>query len=355
MSLVVNEVRIGPGSFEERQPSALAICDGLLRFLPKQNLKPEATGFRGYNWSPVASFNVGDSKLTLGEFIESSEEGNVQIFRSSGIIWMTGELLDLSDWSSKLMNALGLFALLLDQPIHARRVSDGLDSKRTDLHVSWPETDMPPKTFPLATFEQIGESALESVFERWNDLNQRSPELTDRLIDFQAHRNQLTHPDRILLLTRSLETFHVIHDQFESVHRSPEEHNVVVDAVRAACQSPELDDHADWITNSIKQANRRSFGDQMRDVLEFLGEEIQETCSISEPDRFVAAVRDTRNFFTHPSNERPKMVPEPRGLVVLTNQLWFVLRACVLIELGFSRTDVSKALTNNARRHYVLS
>ena len=78
-------------------------------------------------------------------------------------------------------------------------------------------------------------------------------------------------------------------------------------------------------------------------------------CGIPEDrEEFARAVRDTRNFFTHLPSDRPARVPDGRGLVVLHHRLWFLLRACLLRDMGFEVPEVVELLAAAGQRHYLI-
>ena len=53
--------------------------------------------------------------------------------------------------------------------------------------------------------------------------------------------------------------------------------------------------------------------------------------------------------------KKPMTIPEGRELIVLDHQLWFVVRACALVELGFDAPAVSAALELSSQRHCLVA
>jgi hypothetical protein len=65
-------------------------------------------------------------------------------------------------------------------------------------------------------------------------------------------------------------------------------------------------------------------------------------------------MRDTRNYFTHPSGDGAQKAPEGRELVVLQHRAWFLLRACILREMGLSEAEIAERLFAASQSHYLI-
>jgi hypothetical protein len=87
----------------------------------------------------------------------------------------------------------------------------------------------------------------------------------------------------------------------------------------------------------LRGSNRRSLLEQLMAVVASFDDEVPRRCGIPEDtEDFARSVRDNRNYYTHPTSDRPTRVAAGGQLLVLEHRLWFLVRACLFRELGFS-------------------
>ncbi|MGE0068026.1 MAG: HEPN domain-containing protein, partial [Solirubrobacterales bacterium] len=111
----------------------------------------------------------------------------------------------------------------------------------------------------------------------------------------------------------------------------------------------------EWIERNLLNSNRASLLDQVRRVLDSFGGEVLRFCGIPEDrEEFAKTVRDTRNYFTHFSSDRPARVPDGKALIVLQHRVWFLLRACLLRDMGFEEPEIVELLGDAGQRYYLI-
>jgi hypothetical protein len=80
---------------------------------------------------------------------------------------------------------------------------------------------------------------------------------------------------------------------------------------------------------------------------------------IRNPETWAKAVTDTRNYYTHYSDYLQSKAAHGFDVVIMTKQLWWVVRACLLREMGFDNAksielfsfDNEQAWLVNQQRH----
>jgi hypothetical protein len=113
-------------------------------------------------------------------------------------------------------------------------------------------------------------------------------------------------------------------------------------------------DHGKWIRASLQNSNRASLLNQIEAILDSFEKDVLACCGLGSEERgFAQTLRDARNYFTHPSSEARK-TPEGRDLIVLQHRAWFLLRACILRELGLSEEQIAERLFAASQSHYLV-
>lgn len=269
-------------------------------------------------------------------------------------IVLTGPFKTLEDWKDFVMPALSLLSFCLDEPLSPERIHTMDGSRLVDLHLRWRENSAPSRPASLMTLDTVRER-FSQVAETWGRLQLEAPELMWSLIEYQLRRNARTIGDQFLLVARCLELYFSYSDRFESVMRPVEEHRQLVAEVMEGMSQQLREREGEWIEKVLLGTNRASLLDQMRRILDSFGGEVLRFCGVPDDrEEFARTVRDTRNFFTHLPSDRPARVPEGRDLIVLQHRLWFLLRACLLRDMGFEEPEVVQILAGAGQTYYLI-
>jgi hypothetical protein len=354
LELLVNTAFVGSEDPHEVYGQATLCSKALLEFLDGRQIEPKAVPSRGEARSKrFTATSYSDWRLVLEEsaaLTGVSESSATLEWQAE--IRLEGEPRTLEAWGTELHTALELFAFLVDRPLDTRRVVAYDGTRTTDLYASWSERSAPDRTQPMFTMRQVDDDQLDRAVSSWADLSSSAPDLMVYVGQFQLFRDQLSLSDKLLTLARAVEQYHRYATRLASAIRPKEKHAAILRQLEARLDQPLRDEHGDWILRVLGNSNRKPLRGQVVDLLNDLGSDVQAACEIKDVDQFAGEVTRIRNAFTHPSGDGAH--PEPRELLVVVNRLWFVIRACVLIELGFHRDDIAKALRRSGRRHYLL-
>lgn len=351
LELVVNAVLIGSDDASQQYPEGVLRCAGLVRFLDGLELSPSDVT-SGKVHAERARATGEDWAITLAESIQMDQTASELSIRWRGELAAHSESKTAPDWGRTLTQTLHLFSFLGDSALCPDQICAVDGPRRVDYYASWPEPKEYGQAVPLVTLAHVGDQ-FGDIVANWRRLRTDAEDLLYYLAEFQLHRERLTLRDSLLVLVRCLELYHAHGRRFTSTNLSKEKHRALVKQIAEALPS-ELAENLPWIKNAVTEANRKRLADQIKDVLTHLGAEIVARCRVDDAALFASTAAKARNRFTHPAGKEPKGIPEGRDLVVFTNRLWFVVRACVLLELGLSREDVAAALQRSAQRHYLL-
>jgi hypothetical protein len=140
-----------------------------------------------------------------------------------------------------------------------------------------------------------------------------------------------------LFLAHALELYHQLN--FNGAYQDTAVFSARLDKIATG-----VPDEAEWLRQRLAGANRKTLADRLTELLvvktSLLGN------FISDPDQFVARIKDTRNYYTHydASLHRKGRVAEGVDLLKLTNQMRAVLETCFLEDLGAPASAIKKVL-----------
>ncbi|MGH3427757.1 MAG: HEPN domain-containing protein [Mycobacteriales bacterium] len=350
----INQAIVGTGEANEEHVQASAENAGLLNFFVSAQISQEQAATNSSVDVGRITAEFGKFELTVSEVTSREVDSTKLTADWSGRISLEGDALTLTDWTDLLVKALGLFSFCIDRPLIPERIFAPRSKGEIELHVGWRETAAPLSTVPLLT-EQTLMTPITVVTEGWWALWQNAPHLLNHVNAFQLRRENLTLDDRLLVLARTLELFHAHTARMKSTIRTKAKQKEIRERVLASLPE-DVADNADWIKKSLDESNRKRLATQIEDILDDLGPEVIGACGIqSTAEEFGGVVAATRNQFTHPKKHVPKRVPEGRDLVVLIHRMWFVVRACIMVELGLSREEIAQALERSSLKHYLIN
>ena len=354
--IAVNSAIVGSEDAERTYPSVSISSHRAVRFL---DLNPTSTRDVVTNHAvreERASVPFGEHQMQL---LEIGTQGNSGDEAEVTVRWwleivLTGPPKTLEGWKEFVMPALGLLSFCLDEPLSPERIHAIDGSRCVNLHLRWRENSAPLRSSALMTLDKVRDR-FTRVAETWGRIQLEAPELMWQLVEYQLRRGHRINADQFVLVARCLELYFSYSERFESVMRPPGEHRQLVAEVIAG-MSPELrEQEGEWIERILLGSNRASLLAQVLRILDSFDGQVIRSCGISEDRKeFAKTVRDTRNFFTHFPSERPARVPDGRGLVALNHRLWFLLRACLLRDMGFEDPEVVELLDAAGQRYYLI-
>jgi hypothetical protein len=351
ITLTVNSVVVGSSDPERDFEEAKLSCPGLVDFFAGPSLTPQRAVELGSRGALLVTVETDTLRLDLREGVQVDDGASPEVrLRWYGELVIAGARRPLTEWAELLVEHLCLFAFLCDQPLRPRHIYADGDPGRVDFYASWPESAAPRRTLPLAVLPEI-EDRVESIVAGWSALLEGAHDLVDHVVNFQLFREQGTWPDHLLSLSRCLELYFDYSSRFDSKYRPTAEHRVLVDEVTNMLPSEFGEEHGDWIRGALFNANQKRLVAQVEAILATLGSDVLAACGVGEASEFARRVKAARNHYTHPSGAPGGDVPDGRNLVMHVNRLWFVVRACILHELGFGRDEIAMRLTRSGRQY----
>jgi hypothetical protein len=355
ITLAVNRAIVGSTDAGHLYETASLRCAGLLGFLGAAPLAIERAVELGASGAERAHGTTPTLALRLREAVEVDDRQTSGLsLNRYGEITLKGAPRTIEEWARTSVEQLCLFAFLSDQALRPERISSESTSGRVDFYASWPEAGAPHRTEPLLSLPDL-DDRIGAIVVGWNDLLQNAHDLVDHLVDFQLFREHRILTDQLLSLSRALELYFDHGSRFDSKYRPTAEHRSLVDEAVGYFPSAFHERHGDWMGEVLRSSNQKRLVAQLEAVLIDLGPEVLAACQIGDPSGFAVVAKSARNHYTHPAGPPKPNVPDGRDLVIHVNRLWFVVRACVLRELGLSQAETAEALKRSSRRHYLLA
>lgn len=354
IALTVNQAIVGTSDPEAEYATATVRCPSLVGFLGNPVLDPSRAAELGRSGLQRAAAEIPGLKVSLREGVEVDDRQTTELsLRWYGEIVLEGAPRSLQAWSETLAEHLCLYALLIDRPLRPAQIFADSRTGRVDFFASWPDGSAPESRKPLAILPEI-DHAFTAVVGNWQRLLEEAHDLVDHVVGFQLHSEGQTITDLLLSLSRTLELYFDFSPRFDGRYRPRSEHaKLVTEAIERLTETIAEDDR-EWMKEALMRSNQKRVVAQTEAILDDLGGDILSACRIDDAAEFAARAKAARNHYTHPTAPPKSNVPDGRGLLIHVNQLWFLARACILIELGFTRHDVALVLQRSARRGYLL-
>jgi ApeA N-terminal domain 1 len=350
----VNEVIIGADDPGTLAGEGFLDCKELLDFFRDPEIDPADAVAQNFVAKERLSLPFGECRAKVEE-ISRRDLGQSEVAVDfTGRLTLQGGQRGPHEWTDPLTQAIGFFSFCLDRPLGFDWIGCVGTDEPITLYASWRPRAAPINTVPLLREGSIDSHRLRTAASSWADLWRKAPHLMDYILAFQLRREALTVDGRLMVLVRTLELYHGYAPRFRSTLRSRSDNRELRNAILSALP-PSAKSAESWLGDAINESNRKRLSMQLEEILDDLGSQITQASGISgSPSSFARSVAKTRNFFTHPKKDVPKGVPQGIELLEMVHRLWFVARACVLVELGLPRDFVAAALTESARRHYLV-
>jgi hypothetical protein len=106
-----------------------------------------------------------------------------------------------------------------------------------------------------------------------------------------------------------------------------------------------VEEHREWLKEQLNYSNEPRLRQRVKEILDMLEDAV--SALITDKDAFAKNVVNTRNYYTHYDPHLKDKVAQGIKLYVLTEQLSYLLQACLLVELGISKQKCAELLIRN--------
>ncbi len=172
---------------------------------------------------------------------------------------------------------------------------------------------------------------LEDALGAWCHLHTSSEGLLDLVIEEVRFRRGSSVIDRILRLSRILELLH----RRRHPAAEPEDDDDAANVAAVLEAAPEGTEG--WLRDRLGVSLIR-LRQRLHELLADLGGGLDEV--VVDPDRFARAVTKTRNWHTHYGDPSGVLVGDHAAYLAI--RLWLVVRASMLLELGWTAEHVAE-------------
>lgn len=162
------------------------------------------------------------------------------------------------------------------------------------------------------------------------------------LFEYLVFESALNPADKLLYLARFLEVYH--RTRYPGTRDPEDVHNDRVARVKQAAGEK----HKTWVNQIVFHSNDITFKQRVRAI-------VQGPAALAAPvlgatvDEFARVVGDSRNYWTHYSEDLERKALRDVALDDLDDRLLLVVRACVLEHMGVSRSYAQSALKRDWR------
>jgi ApeA N-terminal domain 1 len=347
----VNEAFVGT---DDGDPSITTLCirlDGLRLFYPHSGLT--VTGASTNNpreqvaveWTPTQSVPTMQCGGAIFEIVDGRhlqlDEDEFSIRHDLHLRVSTSQP---ATWE-KLAYQLGLVSVLIeflaDRPMQVQRQwrpGSGDDVDR----LFWPLVGTPPEDDRVWLNHQDVVLRMENAVVGWHRLDAEPEGLVDLLAEEIRYRRRTSVPDRILRLARIVELLH----RHRHPDAEPEDDDDVAKIERVLYAAP--DKLRDWLRGRLGVSSIR-LRQRIHELLGDLGGGLDSI--VVDPKRFATIATKTRNWHTHYSDH--KDVVEGEYAYYLAERLWLLVRASVLLELGWPPEEATMAANLDRKSAYI--
>lgn len=278
--------------------------------------------------------------LRIGTEVRRSSSSTKAVLRGRTELTLTPDEPKPLEWCSATMDRLcQWFTMILDRAITPKYVL--LDM--CDDHMGW---------FLHATRWSSNGSIDIPVF-KLNDLKERMPAMlnawfsaTGSLLSgihlyVDEKGGQYTLEGRLIVLTQALEAF--CRATFTSEYMTVEDYQKVRSHLNESIPKDVSSDHRNALKKKIEYGYEHSLRKRLTTLLGSLRPEtVGMVCQ--SPKDFVAGVVDTRNYFTHYTDELRSKALDHLDLYWACEKLSLLLRICLLKWMGLDEEVIAKTL-----------
>lgn len=212
---------------------------------------------------------------------------------------------------------------------------------RTSVKLYFPiynyqENEKPKSDFDLI-FEYRGiKDDFELLIQNWYSKYEILEPAFDLLIE-QFHRRNQFNVNTFLNLAQAAETFHARTNNHTRIPRG--EYKKMKEEILKS--SPPK--YHTWLNDQFNFGNNLNLHKRLTEILDKYSNEILDVI-ISDKNEFVKHVKHSRNYYTHYSKDGKKKALKGSELFYLSEKLKLQLVCAFLMEIGFTKDQLSKSL-----------
>jgi hypothetical protein len=185
----------------------------------------------------------------------------------------------------------------------------------------------------------------ESMLKKWFSVSETLLDAIHLMMDAQRNQDHSTQ-GRFLLLAHAVEV--VSRATTSSEYMQEEDYEKVINTLNAAIPKEVDSDHRASLKSKIKYGNEYAFHKRIKVLLESLSDKGRELVC-KDPAKFSRGIADTRNYYTHFTDElRPKALP-PVATYWASEKLSFLMRIVLFKYLGIDEAVIVKRMSEHHR------
>lgn len=185
----------------------------------------------------------------------------------------------------------------------------------------------------------------ESMLKKWFSVSETMVDAIHLMMDAQRNHGHSTQ-GRFLLLAHAVEV--ISRATTSSEHMRKEEYEKVINTLNGAIPKEVDCDHRASLKSKIKYGNKYAFHKRIKMLLKFLSDEGREVVC-DDPAKFARGIADTRNYYTHFTDDlRPKALP-PMAMYWASEKLSFLMRIVLFKYLNIDEAVIVKRMSEHHR------
>jgi ApeA N-terminal domain 1 len=253
---------------------------------------------------------------------------------------LRGSPRPLLEWHAVSGAVVGFLCFFLGYPTKPERLYAPLEDHEVEEVFQHRDGGSGPKRGgPWITLDLI-EDEFDEALRGWFAFAQSDPGAFELLSEYLRFPGRLLNQDRLLYLARIIELYYRGGDRFVQTLKPKEEHKARKKAVVEAV--PECD--REWVAKSLARSNEKTLRERVYELVESFGDVLFPL--FEDLGEFAAGATDNRNYYTHYSERTREAgrVVEGIELHELVTRLLFLVRACLLREMGFGDEQIKVLL-----------
>ncbi len=185
----------------------------------------------------------------------------------------------------------------------------------------------------------------EPMLKKWYSVSETMLDAIHLMMDAQRNQDYSTQ-GRFLLLAHAVEV--VSRATTSSEYMNKQDYDKVINTLNSAIPKEVSVDHRASLKSKIKYGNEYAFHKRIKVLLESLSDEGREIVC-KDPRRFSRGIADTRNYYTHFTDElRPKALPLGATFWA-SEKLSFLMRILLFKYLGIDEADIVQRMKKHHR------
>jgi hypothetical protein len=179
---------------------------------------------------------------------------------------------------------------------------------------------------------------LQGVLESWLRVSEELDTVCNLFFGIQ-YIPKMYSKQKFLYVVQAIETY----------HRRRFANNVLPkDAHKARIREileHTVEEHREWLKEQLNYSNEPRLRQRVKEILDMLEDTV--SALITDKDAFAKKVVNTRNYYTHYDPHLKDKAAQGSKLYALTEQLSYLLQACLLVELGIPKQKCAELLIRN--------